>query len=505
MDNQPWRPPSPAPEVDAEAARRTIRRAMWIGLWVWPAFTPLDVYMCTVAYPGAPLWLFLTYRVAIEAVFFAVYRASRRPGADIPRLYWFMNMTYGATALTISLMAMHLGGIRSPYMHGISIVALIRATLVPANWRRALPTFARIALAFPLVMAIGSVVSPGARGEWLSHESLVVFASNYVFVLASCTLGLISGNIVWNSQQQLYRARRIGRYRLQAPIGKGGMGEVWLAWDLTLRRNVALKLLRFEAARNLELLKRFEREAQVASRLRDPHVVQIFDFGASGDGLYYLAMEYLVGLDLAALVQRFGPLPLARAVGFLRQACLALEEAHGAGIIHRDLKPQNLFVTRVGNDPDFLKLLDFGVVRLRNPDPGAEALTWTGLLVGTPAYLAPEVWCGGEADERSDVYSLGVTLYYLLTGVTPFDKWTPDRLKAAAQTPGEGDWAFEVGQSFSAAVQEILRACLARHPEARYQSTRELHDALDSIHDPGAWTLQDAERFWAAADRVRFG
>jgi len=334
---------------------------------------------------------------------------------------------------------------------------------------------------------------------------LVVFASNYVFVLASCTLGLISGNIVWNSQQQLYRARRIGRYRLQAPIGKGGMGEVWLAWDLTLRRNVALKLLRFEAARNLELLKRFEREAQVASRLRDPHVVQIFDFGASGDGLYYLAMEYLVGLDLAALVQRFGPLPLARAVGFLRQACLALEEAHGAGIIHRDLKPQNLFVTRVGNDPDFLKLLDFGVVRLRNPDPGAEALTWTGLLVGTPAYLAPEVWCGGEADERSDVYSLGVTLYYLLTGVTPFDKWTPDRLKAAAQTPGEGDWAFEVGQSFSAAVQEILRACLARHPEARYQSTRELHDALDSIHDPGAWTLQDAERFWAAADRVRFG
>jgi len=494
---------SPGANQRTEADRRLVTRAMRIGLWVWPSFALLDAFMCLVAYPGAPFLLFVGYRVAVELAFLAVYRASRRPSSDIRKLFWGLNVSFGIAAIAIALMAVDLGGIRSPYMHGISIIALVRAALVPSEWRRALPTYLRIGLAFPLVMGIGSVLSPVARAEWLTADALIVFASNYVFVVASSFLGLVSGHIVWRTQEQLYRARRVGGYRLQAPIGQGGMGEVWLAWDLALKRNVALKLLRVGFAAAPETVRRFEREAQATSQLRGPHIVQIHDFGASEDGLYYIAMEYLNGMDLGTLVERFGPLPPARAAHFLLQACDALEEAHDAGIIHRDLKPHNLFVTRVGDEHDFLKLLDFGVVRLRVSDPGADALTATGLLLGTPAYLAPELWNGAAADERSDIYALGVTLHFLLTGRTPIEPWLPAQAAHTAVEPRPPDPAMSAVEP--AALGAVIAHCLARNPEARMASVRDLRHAVRHAVDPAAWTREDAEAFWREADRTRFG
>ncbi len=455
---------SPHASRDPDALRRTVTRAMGIGSWVWPAFTLLDAWMCFVAYPGAPFGLFLAYRVGVLLVFQAVHRASRRPDANVLRLFYLQNVTYGLTALVISLMAVHLGGIRSPYMHGISIVALIRAAVVPGHWRRSLPTYVRIGLAFPLVMGAGAVISPIARAEWLTPEALTVFASNYVFVLSSSVLGLISGHLVWAAQEQVYQARRVGRYRLQAPIGRGGMGEVWLAWDQSLQRNVALKLLRIRGGAGPEMVKRFEREAQAAGRLQGEHVVRIFDFGASDDGLYYIAMEYLDGVDLATLVERAGPLPPDRAARIGMQACLALEEAHAAGIIHRDIKPNNLLLTGTEVGADFVKLLDFGIARLREPAPGTEQLTRTGLLVGTPAYLAPELWGGGAADERSDIYALGVTLHFLVTGTTSQDA------TVGPAAPGE--------------LEPVLRLCLAARPEERIPSARALHAALAAVLQP---------------------
>ena len=450
---------SPDVDRDPDAARRSVTRSMAIGSWVWPAFTPLDAWMCFVAYPDAPFGLFLAYRAGVLAVFYGVYRGSLRRDANLRLLFYLRNITYGLTALVIALMAVHLGGTRSPYMHGISIVALIRAALVPGPWRRSLPTFVRIGLAFPLVMGAGAALSPIARAEWLSPESLTVFVSNYVFVLSSSVLGLITSHMVWRAQEQVYRARRLGRYRLQAPIGRGGMGEVWLAWDQSLHRNVALKLLRMGSGGGPEMVKRFEREARAAGRLSGPHVVRVFDFGASDDGLYYIAMEYLDGIDLARLVERDGPLPPGRAATVVGQACLALEEAHRAGIIHRDLKPNNLFLIRGGPDEDFVKLLDFGIARLLEPAPGGDSLTRTGLLVGTPAYLAPEVWAGGAADERSDIYALGVTLHFLVTGRTP---------QEAPQ-----------GVAVPPELDRIVRRCLAPRPDERMPSARALHAALE--------------------------
>jgi len=490
----------PIVDQEADAARAMVARAVRIGLWTWPSFILLDAWMSLVAFPDAPLRLFVAYRIAVELIFAFVYRASRRRTSDIKLLFWGLNVSYGGAAVAIALMAVHLGGITSPYMHGISVIALVRAALVPLHWRRSWPTFTRIALAFPIVMGLGALLSPALWAEWLSRPALVTFASNYVFVVASCCIGLASGHIMFLTREQLYRQRRIGRYRLQAPIGKGGMGEVWLAWDLSLRRNVALKLLRLGAPVTPDAVKRFEREAHATSRLRGPHIVQIFDFGASDDGLYYLAMEYLNGMDLASLVERFGPVPPARAIHVISQACDALAEAHAAGIIHRDLKPHNLFLTRHGRQSDFLKLLDFGIVRFREPD-AAEPLTWTGFLLGTPAYLAPELRGGASADERSDLYALGVTLHFLLTGETPFGDLPPPRRTSA----GAGDPIGPLpGLEPFGDLGAVVRRCLAANPHKRIASAHELRLALAAVRDASAWTPEDAERFWHDADRVRF-
>jgi len=492
----------PAAESADSAGRRTVSRAMRIGMWVWPSYTLLDVFMCFVAYPHAPFPLFILYRLVVELAFVSVYRVSIRGTMELKKLVWLLNATFVAAAVGISMMAVHLGGIRSPYMHGISIVALVRTALVPTDWRKGLNTYTGIAIAFPVVMGIVSILSPFARSEWLNAPSLIFFASHYVFVVTSSLLGLITGHIVWRTQEQLYRARRVGRYRLQAPIGQGGMGEVWLAWDQSLHRNIALKILRVGTASNPAALRRFEVEARSAGRLRGPHVAHVFDFGASDDGLYYIAMEYLDGMNLATLIEKFGPLPPPRALHLAIQACLALEEAHEAGIIHRDLKPHNLFVTHVPDEPDFLKLLDFGVARLQAAGSADERLTKVGLVVGTPAYVAPEMWHGGEADERSDIYAFGITLHVMLTGGTPFEGWSIPQLQAAHVTGKLPPPRLRNDDPLSRSLEALLLRCLAWSPGDRVQTVRELREALTALHDPATWTAADAQAFWKSAEQA---
>jgi serine/threonine-protein kinase len=278
---------------------------------------------------------------------------------------------------------------------------------------------------------------------------------------------------VWSAQQQVYRARRLGRYRLQAPIGKGGMGEVWLAWDPTLRRNVALKLLRLDPQAGPASIRRFEREAYATSQLQGPHTVRIFDFGASDDGIYYIAMEYLTGSNLGTLVADSGPRSPETVIELAMQACLSLEEAHAVGIIHRDIKPENLMLCRTVDGRNRLKLLDFGIARIRAPETGEPQLTRTGVLTGTPAYMAPEIWHGAPADERSDIYSLGVTLHFVLTGETPPKPWI------TAETAAEGGTA--AGTAIPEPLKSVIARCLAKHPEARYQSVPELRRALEAL------------------------
>src|SRR5262249_15056588 len=185
----------------------------------------------------------------------------------------------------------------------------------------------------------------------------------------------------------------------------------------------AVKLIRPEKAGDPAMLARFEREVRATARLRHWNTVRIFDYGRSADGTFYYVMEHLTGLTLQELVEKHGPLPPARAVHLLRQACGALREAHGVGLVHRDLKPANIMACELGGEHDVVKLLDFGLVKAVDPGEGEETLTREGAVAGTPAYMSPEQAAGaGGLDARSDIYSLGAVAYFLLTGRPPFDR-----------------------------------------------------------------------------------
>jgi serine/threonine-protein kinase len=203
-------------------------------------------------------------------------------------------------------------------------------------------------------------------------------------------------------------------------------------------------------------------------------------------------------MDLEKLVLRHGVLPPGRVVHFALQICDGLEEAHAAGIIHRDVKPQNLFVTRMGAEPDYLKLLDFGIARLRTEDAEPH-LTRTGMVFGTPAFVAPEVWEGAEADERSDIYAVGVTLYFLLTGELPYEGATPSAVQRARAAGTAVPPSARRPGLVPAGLDAVVLGCLKVRPDDRFQSVAELRRALMEIGDAARWTAADAEEFWGRA------
>jgi eukaryotic-like serine/threonine-protein kinase len=263
-------------------------------------------------------------------------------------------------------------------------------------------------------------------------------------------------------------------------LGAGGMGEVYLAKHALLRRPCAIKLIRPERARNLQDLRRFEREVQATATLTHPNTVQVFDYGHAEDGTFYYVMEYLPGLTLEQLVQQYGPLPPLRAVHLLRQVCAALREAHEIGLIHRDIKPSNVMVCERGGQHDTVKLLDFGLVL---PPPGApDDLTQESTLAGTPAYMSPEQAGNQEGiDARSDVYSVGALAYFLLTGAPPFAGRSLVQVLAAHlhESPAPlTQHRLDVPPD----LQAVVMRCLAKDPAERFVDAESLEAALANCH-----------------------
>jgi serine/threonine-protein kinase len=323
----------------------------------------------------------------------------------------------------------------------------------------------------------------------------------YLLVVAMAYVG---ARVVYQLGTEVKRAREMGSYRLEEKLGEGGMGEVWRARHRLLTRPAAIKLIRPSAAGgnglagvSAETIRRFQREAEVIARLRSPHTVELFDFGIADDGAFYYVMELLDGLDADSLLRRFGPIPPERAIYLLRQICHSLSEAQSCGLVHRDIKPANIFLCRYGEEYDFVKVLDFGIVgAVRDTaDPGLTD-TRENAVKGTPAFIAPEQALGAEVDWRADIYATGCVAYWLLTGEFVFTADTTMALLLKhAQTPPAPP-STRTDRPIPRALDDLVLSCLAKDPAHRPQSARELSVRLGEVEGASAWTQDRAREWW---------
>lgn len=310
------------------------------------------------------------------------------------------------------------------------------------------------------------------------------------------------------------RAQQLGSYELTQRLGAGGMGEVWLAKHRLLARPAAVKLINPEVlgvkddASRGELLRRFEREAQVTASLDSPHTVELYDFGETPDGTFFYVMELLNGVDLDSLVNRHGPLPSERVVHFLMQACDSLEDAHRRGLIHRDIKPANLFVSRKGRTVDYLKVLDFGLVKRSGAAEEslgasiAESMLGTnqsvaGELVGTPAFMAPESILGqAVVDHRADIYALGCVAYWMLTASLVFDEASTLAVLTGHLAKRPVPPSLRVARAIEPELERIVMSCLQKEPDQRPDSAEAVRAALAEIEFQAPWTRERALAWW---------
>jgi serine/threonine-protein kinase len=321
-------------------------------------------------------------------------------------------------------------------------------------------------------------------------------------LLVGVTIALVGSSRIGALQQEALKARQeaqaaraLGPYVLKRRLGGGGMGEVYLAEHRLLKRPCAVKLIRQEHAGDPQALARFDREVRATAQLKHPNTVEIFDYGRHEDGTFYYVMEYLDGLGLDEVVSKHGPLPPARVVRILRQLCGALHEAHSLGLVHRDIKPSNILLCRHGGFHDVVKLVDFGLVQTAAVASEGGPLTQSGSILGTPEFMSPEQADGTGQDARSDLYSLGAVAYELLTGHPPFaGKTMLDVLFAHRHEPVPS----LADHGVPAALESVLRRCLAKQAGERYGSAEELDRALAGCGLAGAWTESDASAWWAA-------
>lgn len=378
----------------------------------------------------------------------------------------------------------------------IAVIILLFAPMVPSTPRKTLVTAFAAASMGPVAAVIWQALGADVPGV---RQVLVLSIPNY---LCAGIAGVIA-HIMNRLGGEVRKAREMGSYVLGDLIARGGMGEVWRATHRFLARPAAIKLIKPEVlgamtkAQGDVLVERFRREAEAAAMLRSPHTIQLYDFGVASDGTFYYVMELLNGMDLQTLVSQHGLLPPSRAIHILRQACESLGEAHDRGLVHRDIKPANIQVCRRGRDCDYVKVLDFGLVKRYAPADTAEpGLSTPNMLAGTPAYLSPETASGEPVDHRTDIYSLGCVAYWMLTGRQVFHadgvvRMIAQHLQAVPEPPSRYS-----GFPIPAVLDDLVLACLAKRPSDRPPSAWELGDLLEQCQLESPWTREDARKWW---------
>lgn len=382
---------------------------------------------------------------------------------------------------------------------GFFTIIVIYGLVIPNTWRRTAAVVSALVL-FPLV-------EPFLLGKFfpkiseLAPEVLApeLLARNGVFLVVGSIVAVYGTHSLNALRREVHEAKKIGQYQLEKRIGEGGMGEVWKARHGFLARSAAIKLIKIEALSGGGMedagtaTRRFEREAQVTASLDCPHTIGVFDYGTTSQGSLYYAMEFLDGLDLESLVKDHGPISAGRTVSIWMQVCRSLAEAHARDLIHRDIKPANIYLCRYGLEFDFVKVLDFGLVKSTESGDVDANLTQQG-VVGTPAFITPEAMLGKQVEGRSDVYATACVAYWLLTGEFVF--------RGTAMEMATGHARVEPAQpsdrtpnQIPKALGNIVMTCLAKKPEDR-PTALELLRQLEDTGLANEWTTEASERWW---------
>jgi eukaryotic-like serine/threonine-protein kinase len=381
---------------------------------------------------------------------------------------------------------------------GVSAVALwilLCGLLIPNTPRMVALTGSLTLLSWPLAYFLGQSMLAYPFIGWNRVAMWIM-----PLVLAVIWTTMLNQRI-FKLELESQKAEDLGSYKLERIIGQGGMGEVWLAHHRMLRRNAAVKLIRPEilsgqTMRNESVIRRrFEREARATARLRNPHTVALFDFGTTQEGMFYYVMELLEGVDLQTLVEKHGPMHPGRVKNILIQVCESLEEAHRLNMVHRDIKPRNIFLSKMGWQHDFAKVLDFGLVKteLREDE---SLMTMEGTATGTPAYMAPEVALNATIDGRADIYGLGCVAYFMLTGELVFAESSPTAMALAHVQKSPERPSSRTELPIPESLENVVLQCLEKDPENRPRSAQDLARKLEALKDVPVFCRDKAATWW---------
>ena len=382
------------------------------------------------------------------------------------------------------------------YVSWNSILILVYAMMVPTTPRKMFVACMVAASMDPLAVGVANM-----RGlaEPSFAKGILLYYPNYICAV----IAVLPSIALYRMGSRITSARELGSYQLVERLGHGGMGEVWRAEHRLLVRPAAIKLVSREklgAAGDHDvglLMRRFEREAQATAALSSPHTINLFDFGLTQDGAFYYVMELLIGRDLESLVRDFGPLPADRVSYLLRDVCHSLAEAHVRGLVHRDIKPANVYVCRMGLEYDFVKVLDFGLVKFSSRGIRTATMSADHETSGTPGYMAPEVILGeADVDSRADVYSIGCLAYWMLTGQRVFEADSPtkmliDHIQTAPVPPSQRT-ELPIPREF----EKIVLACLEKDPDKRPQNAEVLWQMSLKCRSSETWSREAARHWW---------
>jgi serine/threonine-protein kinase len=408
--------------------------------------------------------------------------------------------TFTVSVLMSAVVASSAPGLRSEYMSSVAfmLVATLRAALVPSppGWTRLVVALAAIPI------PLGAYAAAMRDTTWADHvvprTSALVVSSGWC--AAAIGAAWTVSWVVYGLRTEVKTALRLGQYTLEEKIGEGGMGVVYRARHALLRRPTAIKLLPPERTSPNDV-RRFEREVQLTSSLTHPNTIAIYDFGHTRDGVFYYVMELVDGASLQELVDREGRQPEGRAVHVAAQIASALAEAHEVGLIHRDIKPANILLCERGGIPDFVKVLDFGLVKeVGSSDP---ALSSADAIAGTPLYMAPEsITSADGVDARADLYALGGVLYFLLTGAPPFEGTNLVEICSHHLHTPPTPPSRRIGRLVHPDVERIVLACLAKPPDQRPASARALASELRRLAATLGWSPGGGRGTEGAPDRA---